>query len=272
MQNHVQPIGEAYDLIAAHYDAQWSTHVSKPQTRLTQELALVRGQRCADLGCGTGVDTLEMARIVAPGEVVGVDCSQGMLDAARRRAADAGLALTTCCQSAEEFIEHGVAESFDVISLRFCLGYLDWQKALDRLPRLLRAQGRVGILTILAGSAPQAYGTYQQMARALGVAAVELTALDSIERIESQLTASDMQLPASWLHSFRLSFASGEQLANWLRTSGIATAPQLSVLPAPIVDRLWQEFARRVESHRESDGVPLDFHLAGVIAQKSARS
>lgn len=268
MHNQVQPIGEAYDLIAAHYDDLWSKHVATPQRRLTAELELRRGERCADLGCGTGVDTLEMVRVVAPGEVVGVDVSARMLDSARRRAAAAGCSLTTQCQGAEEFIEQAEDQSFDVLSLRFCLGYLNWQRALARLPRLLRPQGRVGILTILAGSAPQALGTYHGMAKQLGLPEAPLTALEQIDSIAQQLTAAAMNVRASWLHRFRLTFASGEQLATWLRASGIATSPELAAAPAQIVEWLWREFATRVEAYREGDVVPLDFVLAGVIAEK----
>jgi len=54
-----------------------------PNARLTADLALGRGDRVADLACGTGVYTLEMARLTDPGEVVAVDYSEGMLAAAR---------------------------------------------------------------------------------------------------------------------------------------------------------------------------------------------
>jgi ubiquinone/menaquinone biosynthesis C-methylase UbiE len=271
MYNQVQPIGEAYDLIAAHYDDLWSAHVATPQRRLTAELALTPGQRCADLGCGTGVDTLEMVRAVAPGEVVGVDVSQRMLDSALRRALAAGCSLTTQRQGAEEFIEQAADASFDAISLRFCLGYLNWRRALARLPRLLRPAGRVGILTILAGSAPQALGAYRNMAEELELPDVPLTALESLDSIERQLTAANTVVSASWLHRFRLTFASGEQLATWLRASGIATSPELAAAPAELLEWLWREFALRVEAFREGDVVPLDFVLAGVIAHKPDR-
>lgn len=267
MHNPVERLSEAYDRIAALYDVQWSQHVSRPQSRLTDELELTAGLRCADLGCGTGVDTLEMARLVAPGEVVAIDCSQAMLTAALRRANAAGLSLTTSCEGAEEFIASAQAASFDVITLRFCLGYFDWRKVLTRLPHLLRDNGRVGILTILAGSAPQAYSTYQQMVEDLGLPDVGLTALDTVEQIQTELTRAGAEVTDAWLHEFRLGFASGQELAAWLRTSGIATSKDLPPASPELLDMLWASFGNRVESHRDGDIVPLDFRIAGVIAK-----
>ena len=182
MQNPTRTIAEAYDRIAEHYDLQWSARVRGPQRRLTEGLGLSAGMRCADLGCGTGVDTLDMAQRVAPTEVVAVDCSLAMLEALARRAQHAGLHITACHQGAEEFIATAHTGSYEVLSLRFCLGYFDWPSVLARLPPLLAAGGRVGILTILSSSAPQAYETYQGMMQELCLPQAPLTALDSLEQ------------------------------------------------------------------------------------------
>jgi SAM-dependent methyltransferase len=127
MQNNVELMRVAYDRIVADYDSRWSVHVEEPQRRLTRELRLLPGDRCADLGCGTGIDTLELIKLAAPGEVVGVDLSPGMLETAAARARSAGYSLTTLCEGADEFIANADDASFDVLSLRFCLGYLDWR-------------------------------------------------------------------------------------------------------------------------------------------------
>jgi ubiquinone/menaquinone biosynthesis C-methylase UbiE len=266
MQNNVELMRVAYDRIVADYDSRWSVYVAEPQRRLTRELQLTPGDRCADLGCGTGIDTLELLRHAAPGEVVGVDCSPAMLESARTRAHAAGYALTTVCEGADDFIAHGEAASFDVISLRFCLGYLDWRTALPQAARLLRAGGRIGILTILASSAPQAYSTYKQMVADIGLPDVPLTALASIDQITDQLAFGGAVLKSAWRHDFRLEFESGEELAGWLQSSGIATSPALPALPTAATQALWQSFADRLEAFREGDIVPLDFHLAGVVA------
>jgi ubiquinone/menaquinone biosynthesis C-methylase UbiE len=266
MENAIGVMQAAYDRIAADYDNQWSVHVREPQHRLTEQLRLSPGQRCADIACGTGVDTLEMLRLAAPAEVIGVDCSPAMLDAARRRAHGAGFVLTTLCQEAGDFIELSDEASFDVITLRFSLGYLDWRAALPRLPRLLRAGGRIGILTSLASSAPQAYATYQRMGAELGVPSIPISATASIEQIDALLRRGGAALENSFTHSLRLAFASGEGMASWLQVSGIATHPALASLSPDVARILWKRFAERVEVYREGNIVPLDFDVAGVIA------
>lgn len=266
MQNNVELMRVAYDRIVAEYDSRWTVHVAEPQRRLTQNLRLIPGDRCADLGCGTGVDTLELLKLATPGEVVAVDCSPAMLDTARARAQAAGLSLTTRCEGADDFLAHAQPASFDVISLRFCLGYLDWHTALPRAARLLRAGGRIGILTILASSAPQAYETYKRMIAEYGLPDVPLTALSSIDSITERLEAGGTVIDHAWHHDFRLEFESGESLANWLESSGIATSPALPAIPTAATQGLWRTFGERLEAFREGDIVPLDFQLAGVVA------
>src|SRR4051812_8849468 len=49
-------------------------------------LALENGHSVLDVGCGTGDDTREIARLVAPhGRVVGIDFSAAMIAESRRR-------------------------------------------------------------------------------------------------------------------------------------------------------------------------------------------
>ena len=269
MRKSVELVQAAYDGIAEAYDRQWSVHLRGPQVRLTDGLGLEPGQRCADLGCGTGVDTLDMVRLAAPGEVIGVDCSSGMLEAARRRAQSAGFKLTTQCQEAEDYIVHCEPASLDVITLRFVLAYVDWRSALPKLPALLRKGGRVGILTNLASSAPQAYATYRKMVGDLNLPDVPLSVPERVDQITDALVQGGGQITETWTHSFRLWFASGSELARWLRASGLATHPALQELAPAVADALWRGFADRLEALREPAGLPLDFTVAGVVATRA---
>ena len=56
------------------------------------EAKLVAGARVADVGCGHGASTLLLAETYPASTVVGFDAHGGSIDAARKRAADAGLA------------------------------------------------------------------------------------------------------------------------------------------------------------------------------------
>jgi len=79
--------------------AHWITNQARydrmhaPFTALILDAAALRpGGKVLDVGCGCGGTTLAAARLVAPGQAVGLDLSGPMLARARAGAAEAGLA------------------------------------------------------------------------------------------------------------------------------------------------------------------------------------
>jgi ubiquinone/menaquinone biosynthesis C-methylase UbiE len=284
-----------YDRVAEAYDDLWSPNVVRPNARLTNSLRIEPGDRIADLACGTGVYTLEMAAAADPGEVVAVDYSEGMLAGARARAEDAGLSLTLVHARAEEFIARVAPGSFDVVSLRFVLAYVDWHEVLPRTGRLLRPGGRVGVLTSLTTSVPQFYqlfdrfrGSFEpvwklykhnrrdipetwKMFRRLRETFADgrfIAVPDSAETVASRLAAGGLVPTDTWMETIRLWFESGDAAVFWMRNSGYATHPALDHVGPQAVRFLEHLFAAGMETFREQSGVPLDLVIGGVVAEK----
>lgn len=256
-----------YDRIAEGYDDRWTPHVREPQARLTADLRLRKGERVLDLGCGTGVDTLEMLKQVAPGEVVAVDSSPAMLRTAVSRAEAASFSLTPLCSPAEEVVARLSESSFDVVSVRFCLAYLPWNETLTRLGSLLRPRGRVGLLTNLASSTPQAWKVYTRMSEELEIPCIVPPVPASIGEISELLARGGLETEETWHHRFRIWFSSGLAAVEWMRESGYATHPELERFEPALIEMLSNAFGERLERQfGEPEGVPLDFELAGVIA------
>ena len=101
------------------------------------------GEQVLDIGCGCGDTTLTLARQVAPGgAVTGVDVSVPMLATARRRAAEAGLAVTLLNADAETH-DLGTAQ-FDLAFSRFGVMFFNnSQAAFANIAGALRPGGRL---------------------------------------------------------------------------------------------------------------------------------
>jgi ubiquinone/menaquinone biosynthesis C-methylase UbiE len=266
-----------------------------PNARLTHDLALRRGERVADLACGTGGITLEMARLVAPGEVTGVDYSEGMLAAARERAVDEGLSARWVHARAEDFIARAPAESFDVVSMRFALSYLDWLTVLPRLGRIVRPGGRVGLLTSLTSSLPQLEELYHRFRKSpepvwklfkhtkLSVPETWrifrrlkdmfgepefIRVPNNTEEVAERLTAGGLVTAGQWTETVRMWFDSGADAVGWMQASGCAAHGALDTLEPRALDFLMSLFAAGMEGFRERQGVPLDLVVGGVIARR----
>jgi SAM-dependent methyltransferase len=101
------------------------------------------GQRVCDIGCGGGGLTITLAGVAGPdGEAVGYDLSAALLDLARRRAADAGVANA-------RFVEADVQVSgldgppFDLAVSQFGVMFFDEPlAAFGAIRRLLATGGR----------------------------------------------------------------------------------------------------------------------------------
>jgi ubiquinone/menaquinone biosynthesis C-methylase UbiE len=281
--------------VADSYDDLWSPNVVVPNARLTESLRIRAGERLADLACGTGVYTMEMARRNAPGEVVAVDYSEGMLAAARARAEEAGLSLTLVHARAEEFIARSAPESFDLVSLRFVLAYIDWKAVLPRTGRLLRRGGRVGVLTSTTASVPQFYQLFDRfrgsiepvwklyqhnrrdipetwrMFRSLRETFADgrfIAVPDTADTVARLLERGGLTSADTWTETIRLWFDSGEAAVSWIRNTGYAAHPALDHVGPRAVRFLEDLFAAGMETYREEQGVPLDLVFGGVVAEK----
>lgn len=136
----------------ARLEAKHDALTSGQQLRTT---GLRRGMRALDVGCGTGAVTRTMAKIVAPGRVVGVDSSAARLAQARELAAAEGLEA--------EFIEGNAyrlplpSATFDYSWSRFLFEYLsEPERALAELVRVTRPGGTV-VVADLDGQLEQFY-------------------------------------------------------------------------------------------------------------------
>jgi ubiquinone/menaquinone biosynthesis C-methylase UbiE len=103
-----------------------------------------------DLGCGTGINLLEVARVLGDcSRLHGVDLAPGMIDQARRKAADAGVRAVFEVGDAQALAFED--ESFDVV---VCNSVYHWfpdrPRAVAEMSRVVRPGGQVLLSTVVS--------------------------------------------------------------------------------------------------------------------------
>jgi SAM-dependent methyltransferase len=115
--------------------------------RAMDRTAIAAGERVLDVGCGCGQTSIELAQRVGPrGAITGADISNVMLERARARAREAGLANTRF-EDADAQTHAFDAGAYDVVFSRFgIMFFADSVAAFTNLARALRPGGRVAFV------------------------------------------------------------------------------------------------------------------------------
>ncbi len=96
--------------------------------------------RILDIGCGSGVPTLELARL-SNGEVVGLDIDQSLLDELNRKIEAQGLSNCVTTRNCSMFKLNFPDESFDIIWAEGSISIIGFERALTEWRSLLKPGG-----------------------------------------------------------------------------------------------------------------------------------
>lgn len=131
--------------------AKQALYFSEHELPLLQRFGLAKGVNVLDVGCGAGAVSLEIAKFVFPGRVVGIDRDKDLIEQARKNALADNVNV--------EFIEDDILatklteNSFDFVYCRFVLWAIPQRMlALENMIRLARARG------IICAQEPDATG------------------------------------------------------------------------------------------------------------------
>ncbi|HVP12397.1 MAG TPA: methyltransferase domain-containing protein [Phycisphaerae bacterium] len=132
----------SYDRIAAGYDDAWTHHMRDLSLRLLELVSPPRGAIGLDLTCGTGFVTAELNTRTG-GPTIGVDSSPGMLEMARTKY---GERCEFVQADAMDYLRACPRRSVDVVTCAWGLGYSRPVAVIREISRVLRPDGRVGII------------------------------------------------------------------------------------------------------------------------------
>jgi ubiquinone/menaquinone biosynthesis C-methylase UbiE len=96
--------------------------------------------RILDVGCGSGVPTIELAKL-SEGEVVGIDIDQSLLDKLNRKVEREGLSNRVQTRRCSMFSIDLPDESFDIVWAEGSISVIGFERGLKEWRRLLRPGG-----------------------------------------------------------------------------------------------------------------------------------
>ena len=105
-----------------------------------QRLPELGRPRILDIGCGSGVPTLELAKL-SKGEVVGLDIDQALLDELDRKIQRSGFSNRVRTRNCSMFEIGFPDESFDIIWTEGAISVIGFERGLTKWKRLLRPGG-----------------------------------------------------------------------------------------------------------------------------------
>jgi ubiquinone/menaquinone biosynthesis C-methylase UbiE len=158
--------------------------------------ANVAPQPCVlDVGCGTGINLLEMARVLGPcRKLVGVDLSSGMLSVARRKAIAAGVTATFLVGDAEALeLPDG---AFDLVVCNSAYHWFpDRARAVREWSRVLRPGGQLLLTTLAAPGYEEWIGVVHGVyGRLFGRACAALPEMPTPSEVSADLRAAGLSI------------------------------------------------------------------------------
>jgi trans-aconitate methyltransferase len=237
--------GKKYEKASAH-QREWGT-------KLIAELDLHGTERILDLGCGDGAISAQLADLIPNGEVVGIDASHGMIEAAQSKARKNLRFLLM------DIDELNFANEFDVVFSNATLHWIkDHRRLLRNVGRALHEGGRLRFNFAGEGNCAHFFSVIRE-AMAGEEFAVLFSGFDwpwytpSVEEYSALIGASGMVNARVWEENADRHFPDAAAMIAWIDQPSLV--PFLAHLPERAKPRLREYvIGRMIEETRQVDG------------------
>ena len=256
----------SYDRVAPGYDAAWTDHMRGLTLKMLDRLSVPPGAACVDLACGTGFLAEQLARRTGR-RAVGVDASAGMLEVARR---ERGRAADFIQADAPAYLAVRQAESADVVTCGWGLGYTRPWRVIRHAARVLRPGGRIGIidnsLFSLAGVLGCSLLAFAERPEALAHV-MKVRFLPAAWVLAAMMRAAGLRIRAAWSGSKTYWVPTGRAAIERLTATGAAAGFEFAADPA-LRDEVFARFAEIIEARRTERGIPITHRYLAAVGVK----
>jgi trans-aconitate 2-methyltransferase len=230
-----------------------SAHQKEWGAKLIEELHLQGTELILDLGCGDGAVSAQIANLVPAGEVVGIDASLGMIEAARSKSRG-NLRFFLM-----DINELNYVEQFDIVYSNATLHWIkDHKRLLRNVGRALRSNGKLRFNFAGEGNCSHFFTVIRETMSAPEFA-VHFAAFNwpwympSVEEYSALMDAGGMGRGCVWGENADRYFPDAEAMIKWI------DQPSLVPFLAPLPDRdkaAFREYVieRMMEETRQDDG------------------
>jgi len=252
--------GKKYEKASAH-QKEWGT-------KLIAELGLQGTERILDLGCGDGTLSARIADLVPDGEVVGIDASRGMIEAAQSKVRKNLRFLLM------DINELNYVEEFDVVSSNATLHWIkDHKRLLRNAGRALRKGGRLRFNFAGEGNCSHFFSVIRE-AMSAAEFAVHFSAFDwpwympSVEEYSALMAAAGVEHGRVWGENADRYFSDAAEMIKWIDQPSLV--PFLAHIPDGAKPRLREYvIGRMIEETQQHDGRCFEtFRRINVSAHK----
>jgi len=250
---------------------------AEPVDLILARLPISGDERIADLGCGTGDHTIELARRTSRGETLGIDQSPAMIEAAQKTRAT--LPRETRDRLTFRVGDIARLDSDREYAIIFSNAALQWipkhREVLTRWLRALVPGGRM-VVQMPANDRETAKVALGDLAREEPWRALLSGVAQSFREVppplEYQLMLSEIGFSEinCHYHTFHHSMQSPSEVVEWYRATGLR--PFINALPEDRRAAFLDAYRRRLErAYRTSGAMTFDFKRLFVWARRPAR-
>jgi ubiquinone/menaquinone biosynthesis C-methylase UbiE len=230
-------IKKIYDKTAKEYDQLVTPCRMCQFLTLLYELNLGGNEKVLEIGSGPGVLSIQMARLLKDGEVVGVDISETMVGLATSKAKKLGLKNLNFVRG-DALNLRFLDKSFDAVVTSYLLHWIpDVHQFLNEIHRVLREDGKLGIIA----PSPDMYGELRRAYRKI---------MKKYKRYYEGTTIQEM---------IGLRVYSEREIQNLLRLTGFKILKSFTMsFKEPLTPKVYIRRVNAITDERYLDPIPVD--------------